>query len=215
VSLPFTHDQFLDVFASYNAALWPAAAIFWLLATSAVAWLATGRTGRRLVAGLLAVLWLWSGAVYHLAYFAGINPAARIFGIAFIVEAGLIAWFGLVRSRLDFQLRRGRGVRGALAVFFSVYALAYPGLGLVVGLEWPRMPAFGVPCPTTLLTVGLLLSQPGWPRIVGVVPLLWSVIGGSAALLLGVVPDFALLLAGAVQLVDLVAPHALSGTRAA
>jgi hypothetical protein len=44
---------------------------------------------------------------------------------------------------------------------------------------------------------------------------LCCVIGGSAALLLGVIPDVALLLAGVTLLVDLIAPHALSRARAA
>ena len=30
MGLPFSRDQFLDVFAAYNTALWPAAAILWL-----------------------------------------------------------------------------------------------------------------------------------------------------------------------------------------
>jgi hypothetical protein len=53
------------------------------------------------------------------------------------------------------------------------------------------------------------------PRIVGVIPLVWCIIGGSAALLLAVAPDLALLLAGVTLLVDLVAPQVLSRVRAA
>ena len=216
MSLPFTHDQFLDVFAAYNSALWPATAILWLLTAGAIGWFARGRVASRSIAGLLAVHWLWSGAVYHLVYFAEINRAARIFGLAFILEAGLIGWFGVVRARLNFHWSGARGVRGTLTVFFCICALVYPVLGLATGLTWPRMPAFGVPCPTTLLTVGLLLSlQATGPRVVTIVPLLWCLIGGSAALLLGVVPDLALLLAGAALLVDLFAPQVLPRARAA
>ena len=215
MNLPFTHDQFLDVFAAYNSTLWPAALVLWLLTAGTVAWLATGRAAGRALAALLAVHWLWSGAVYHLGYFTTINPAARLFGLAFILEAGLIAWFGLVRSRLQFRWGRDRGVRGGLAVFFSVYALAYPLLILATGLTWPRMPAFGVPCPTTLLTVGVLLSADTTPRMLGIIPLAWCFIGGSAALLLGVVPDLGLILAGAALLIELVAPRVLSRARAA
>ena len=215
MSLPFTHDQFLDDFAAYNSALWPSVVILWLLTAAAVGWMASGRVGGRWIAWLLALHWLWAGAVYHLGYFAEINPAARMFGIAFIFQAVLFVWFGLTRSRLEFRWGSGRGLRSGLAVFFSVYALAYPILIVATGLDWPRMPAFGVPCPTTLLTVGLLLSVQSVPRIVGVIPLAWCVIGGSAALLLGVIPDFALLLAGVTLLVDLVAPQVLSRVRAA
>jgi Family of unknown function (DUF6064) len=91
-----THDQFLEVFAAYNSGLWFAAAILWLLTAGAVVWLASGRAGGLWIGALLVVHWLWSGAVYHLGYFAEINPAARMFGIAFIVGG----WtFGVVRVR--------------------------------------------------------------------------------------------------------------------
>jgi hypothetical protein len=55
-----------------------------------------------------------------------------------------------------------------------------------------------VPCPTTLVTAGFLLAAvPAVPRRLAVIPVLWSIIGGSAALLLGVVPDLMLFVAGA------------------
>ena len=215
MNLPFTHDQFLDVFAAYNSALWPAAVVLWLATAGTIAWFATGRAAGRTLAALLVVHWLWSGAVYHLGYFTTINPAARWFGLAFILEAGLVAWFGLLRSPLQVRWGRDRGIRGGLATFFSVYALAYPWLTLATGLTWPRMPAFGVPCPTTLLTVGVLLSTDTTPRVVGIIPLAWCVVGGSAALMLGVVPDLALILAGAALLIDVVAPGVLFRARAA
>jgi len=80
-----------------------------------------------------------------------------------------------------------------LSVAFALYALACPVLALASGLRWPRMPAFGVPCPTTLFTVALLSAlEPGRHRALGVIPLIWSLIGGSAALVLGVLPDWAL-----------------------
>jgi len=46
-----------------------------------------------------------------------------------------------------------------------------------------------VPCPTTLFTAGLVLaaSRPAIPVLI--VPTLWALVGGSAALKLGVLPD--------------------------
>lgn len=73
------------------------------------------------------------------------------------------------------------------------------------------MPSFGVPCPTTLLTVGLLLGlEPGRLRGLFVVPLLWSLVGGSAAFLLGVRTDL-MLLVGAVALVFAMLSRGRSG----
>jgi hypothetical protein len=92
-------------------------------------------------------------------------------------------------------------------VTLAAYALLYPLLASLSGLSWPRVPGFGVPCPTDLLTIGLLLSLPSrrlWR--LAVIPIVWSAIGGSAAIVLRVPPDFALLLAGALLLAHLVSP---------
>ena len=34
--LPFTHEQFLDAFAAYSTALWPAALLLWLATAGAL-----------------------------------------------------------------------------------------------------------------------------------------------------------------------------------
>ena len=215
MSLPFTHDQFLGVFGAYNAAVWPAVVLLWLLTAAGVLQLARGRGNSRFLAALLSIQWLWSGAVYHLGYFTAINPAARLFGIVFILEAALIAWSGFVRAQWDFVWGAGRGLKGGLAVFFTVYALTYPFLALASGLHWPQAPTFGVPCPTTLLTVGLLLSvERDGLWVVSAIPLAWSAIAGISALQLGVLPDLALLLGGAALLVQILIPRVLSRARA-
>jgi hypothetical protein len=82
------------------------------------------------------------------------------------------------------------------------YALLYPALGLALGLAYPRFPSFGVPCPTAILTVGLLLLAPRREvRLLSAIPVLWAAVGGSAALLLNIRADFALLVAGPLLLV--------------
>ena len=64
-------------------------------------------------------------------------------------------------------------------------------------MSYPRAPSFGVPCPTTILTAGLLLLLPRREaRLVAVIPVIWAAIGGSAAFLLAIRADLALLLAG-------------------
>jgi hypothetical protein len=67
------------------------------------------------------------------------------------------------------------------------------------------LPAFGItPCPLTLFTFGLLsLTQAPVPRRLLLVPVAWSLIGGSAAGLLGIPQDWPLLAGGGVTLVVL------------
>jgi hypothetical protein len=211
--LPFTHEQFLDVFGAFNTSWWPAAAVLWALSALALLGLARGRGSRRLLFLLLALHWGWSGAVYHLGYFAAVNPAARLFGVLFLLQAALFLWAGLARQPP--AISWGAAPRQRLSVAFAGYSLLYPLFGLAIGLRWPRMPAFGVPCPTTLLTVAVLLAvQPRRYRWLLVIPALWGLIGGSAALALGILPDLALFL-GVLCLVTYAAVPTLLERRAA
>jgi hypothetical protein len=193
--LPFSAERFFEVFAAYNAALWPAALVLWLASAATVVALVRGRASDRWLAGLLAVLWAWGGLAYHAAFFSRINPAARLFAALFVIEA--LVFLGMAGAG-TLRFGWGRSPRHGLAAVLLVYALAYPGLALVTGHVYPAMPTFGVPCPTTLFTAGLLLGgRPRVPRWPAVVPVVWSAIGGSAALFFGVTPDLMLFPAGA------------------
>jgi hypothetical protein len=208
MDLPFTHDQFLDVFSAYNEAVWPVALLLWLLTVAMLVLALSGRGNKRSarwIAIILVVHWAWSGFVYHLVYFRPINPAATIFGALFVIEAGLIGWRGLIVRQLNF----GASAKGwfRIGLMFVVYALLYPALGLVFGLSYPRLPSFGVPCPTTILTVGALLMLPrSDARIVTLIPILWTAVGGSAAFVLGIQADLLLPVAGALMLAYVVLP---------
>ena len=75
--------------------------------------------------------------------------------------------------------------------------MIYPLIGQYSGHAYPYAPTFGLPCPTTIFTLGVLLLLPyRLPWYIAIIPILWSVIGFSAAFMLGVVEDTALILAG-------------------
>jgi hypothetical protein len=205
MTLPFTPDEFFDVFAAYNQRLWPFVLALWLL-TACVVVLTTARPVRPwFIPGLLALHWAWSGLAYHAAFFSRINPVAWLFTGLFVVEAALLFWYGVVHR--GFQLSRGPFFRRMLSWGLIAYALLYPAIAQADGHAFPRLPTFGVPCPTTILTIGFLLAADrSLPRRVAVIPLLWAVVGGSAALLFGVRADWLLLAAGLVLAIDLVDP---------
>ncbi len=203
MTIPFTPDEFFEVFAAYNERLWPFALALWLLTASSVVALTRARLVRPwLIPGLLAVHWAWSGLAYHAAFFSRINPVAWVFSGLFLLEAGLFLWYGIVHRR--FQVSPGPFFQQALSWGLIAYALFYPAIALAEGHAFPRLPTFGVPCPTTILTIGFLLAADRtWPRVVAVIPLLWAFIGGSAAFLFGVRADLMLLVAGVALAVDL------------
>jgi hypothetical protein len=202
MALPFTTEEFFDLFARYNRLLWPAVVVLWLAAAVVLVIALAGPTRKRArpVSLVLAVLWLWGGAVYHAALFTHINPAAWLFAAAFAVEACLFTWYGIARQDLVFGTSSPR--RRGLGVVLALYALAYPAVTLWTGHSYPRMPTFGLPCPTTIFTAGLLLTCARTPVVLTFVPVVWGLVGGSAALLLGVTADVALLACAAILVVD-------------
>ncbi len=193
---PFTVEQFFNVLVAYNEAVWPAQIVLVVLALAAVgAAVRTGRGATRFGVGVLALLWLWTGVAYHLAQFTAINNAAWLFGSAFVVQGllfGLAAW----RGWLDLSIRGD--VYGWVGGLFLVYALVvYPLINAAQGHAFMASPTFGAPCPATIFTFGLLLWSrgrvPGWLLVI---PLLWSVVGGSATIFFGVWQDIGLAVAG-------------------
>lgn len=197
--LPFTSSEFFRVFADYNETVWPAQILLLLIALVATALVfSRARWSDTLISTLLAVLWLWMALAYHLAFFTGINPLAYAFAALSLVGAAAFLWHGLYRKRLQFGWQRsGWTVAGALLIIFSL--AVYPVWTWRTGHTWPAMPTFGLPCPTTLFTVGMLtFLLPPYPRSVLVAPLLWCAIGVQAAFLLDVTPDLSLLAGGAV-----------------
>ncbi len=197
--LPFTAEQFFEVFRQYNEAVWPAQMGLAALAVACVALVMWPRRWSGVfISGSLAFLWAWMAAAYHVAFFSRINMAAWGFAAVMAAGAGMFFWFGVVRRRLWFTLEgRGRAVAGLGLV---AYALGvYPALSAAAGHAYPHTPTFGLPCPTTLFTIGLLaFAKPPLPRLVLVAPLLWCAVGVQAAFLLGVPHDLALGAAGAL-----------------
>jgi hypothetical protein len=193
--LPFTVEQFFDVFRQYNEALWPTQWALLALGVIAVALaLRPGSATSRGVNAALALLWLWSGSVYHLTFFSEINPAAAAFGMLFIAQGVLFFWLGVWKRRLT--IGESSKVRWVLGGVIIAYALvAYPVLGYLLGHRFPAAPTFGVPCPTTILTLGFLVWMAPVPRLALFVPVIWAAIGTSAALQLGMLEDLGLPLA--------------------
>lgn len=198
MDLPFTVEQFFDVFQRYNEAVWPMQFVTYGLAVAILILLfRKDRFSRKAINGILSFLWIFMGVGYHLLYFSEINAAAFIFGGLFIVQGLLFFWLGVVRDRLSYRFNWD--IYHLLGSLMVVYAMiGYPLLGNAFGHLYPEKPMFGVaPCPTVIFTFGILLmSKPRIPWGVLVIPGIWSLIGFSAAWQLSVVEDYGLFVSG-------------------
>lgn len=204
IPIPFTSEQFFNVFRQYNEAVWPSQFVLYAVALLAVVLAArTERWARRGAIVALASLWLWSGIVYHLLFFRAINPAATLFGIVFVAQAGLLVWTGVARA--DLRMRWRPDARGLLGATLIGYALiGYPLIGWLLGQRFPASPTFGLPCPTTIFTLGILAwARRPMPRRLLVIPVLWAVVATQVAVSFEIWEDLGLTLAAVVASIGL------------
>jgi len=195
--LPFSRIQFFEVFAQYNLAAWPMQVLAYALGIAMVASLRhRSRIAGAFIAGGLAAMWLWTGVAYHWMHFAGVNPAAFGFGALFVIQ-GLLLAHAAARGSLRFG-PPGDVLSWLGVALVSYAALLYPLFGWIAGHSYPAMPMFGIaPCPLVIFTFGmLLLATTHLSRWLLVIPVAWSLVGGSAAFLLGVPQDWLLLFSG-------------------
>jgi hypothetical protein len=190
MTTPFTPEQFFNVFALYNAAVFPAQVIIMIFGILGVFAVRSGLVWKnRFISGMLASLWLWTGIVYHVTFFSAINNAANIFGGLFVLEGLYLLWEGVFRDRLKYEF--SPTMKGYLGYFFILYGLLiYPVISYLIESQAERIISPGLPCPTTILTFGFfMLAAPKFPKYLLILPALWALIGISAVINLGVYQD--------------------------
>jgi hypothetical protein len=195
--IPFTVDQFLSVFERYNVAVWPAQLFLYATAILAICLTLQRKADfSRGVSIILSMFWIWMGLVYHLWFFSGINRVAPIFAAFFVLQGILFFIAGVWKNNVRFRFRPN--LVGIIGSAFLIYALAiYPALGYLFGHQYPAAPTFGLPCPTTIFTFGMLLwTDRRVPHYLLPIPLTSSLIGFWAAISLGMTEDYGLLAAG-------------------
>jgi hypothetical protein len=120
----------------------------------------------------------------------------------FVAQSVLFAIWGVAGSRIGFQPRAGRARFFVGAVLIGYALLIYPLLAFAFGQRWPEMPSFGAPCPVVLFTFGVLWwTDSSIPKGVFVVPMLWALLGSSAAMNFRIYEDWALVVAAAATCV--------------
>ena len=201
MSLPFDAPQWFAAIGRYHAA-WPwAPTVLMALALAFLGGVVALKPRRqRVLALVLAALWLWAGMAFHALHLTAVTPAAWAFAVLFAGGAAAFAWQGAVRGRLYFALPAGWRTWAGAALVAAALVL-HPLAHALLGHAHPATPSFGTPSALVLFTLGVLLwLQPPVPRAVWVAPLLWAGMGGAAAAWLGLWPDLALLVAAVLAL---------------
>jgi hypothetical protein len=179
--LLFSPRTYYRMFELYHDAVWPLHLV--VLAIVVVTFVLLRRTDHwagAVVAALIAVGWLWVGVAFHLQRYATINWAAKYFAGAFVLQAVLVVWFGIVRRRLTFAGQTDEIGRLVPAAF--VAALVIPPLAVLAqDRGWAQVDlAWLTPDATAITTLALLLgARPSAPKVLLVVPLAWCVVAAA------------------------------------
>jgi hypothetical protein len=194
--LPFTLEDLLGIFATYNEAIWPMQIVAYVLGVVAVLLVLRKTTNSsRIIAGILSFLWLLS-AGFFIFFLVSIYRPAYAFGALFIIQAAIFLVCA-IKQQLSFEV--GRDAYTVVGLLFIAFAMiGYPVLGYFIGHRFPQSPPFGLtPCPLSVFTFGLLLlTDSRVPKWVIAIPFIYA-LGGILPVSIGVTEDLAMLFAGA------------------
>ena len=172
--LLFSPRTYYRMIERHNEAVWPAQLLTMALGIGILGALRQPSTTQgRIIAGILALLWMWVAWAFLLYRYATINWAIKYVVPFFVLEALLLVWWGVIGGKLSFAVRPTAIGRLGTALFV-LSLLLYPALAVIVGRPWNQAEVFGIaPDPTVIATVGLLLltSRLRWGLLP--VPLLW------------------------------------------
>jgi len=191
-----TTDQVFSVFENYKHTIFPIQIILFLLTICALLLIGSKiKQKDKIVAGFLALLWLWMGIGYHILFYSGINNFAFGYSLLFIFQGLFLSWEGVLLYNLKFVFKNS--VQAWFGYIFILYGLIiYPVAGYLFEPNLSRTISVGLPSPTIILTFGfLLLCDKKFSKYLLIIPSLWAVIGISTAFKLGLYQDIMLILA--------------------
>lgn len=196
---PRTYYRLIEL---YNLAIWPAQLAGIAIGLAIVAlMLGKRRHDERIIAGLLAVCWLWIALAFHYQRYAQINWAATWFAVAFGCEALLLVVVGVFANQLVFQNARG-GIAWIATSIISISVAGYPLLAALTGRPWTTAETFGVAAdPTAIASVAVLALVRGRIRwLMLVVPVLWCAMTAAMLWAMGALEGWVVLAAGLLAL---------------
>ena len=212
MKMPFTTEQFFSVFESYNLSVFPAQIVILLAGVFLLFFSLSERAGKnKTIGGILGLLWIWMGLIYHIIFFAPLNPPAYMFGALFIFQG--ILFFSETYKRKKLIFRFTGSFSGYLALFFILFGLIiYPVISYILSGSLIKIISFGLPCPTTIATFGfLILAKENLSKYMVIIPATWAFIGTTAAFSFGVYQDLLLIISAVAASIIIFIPVKKSG----
>lgn len=178
--LMFSPQVYYRLFENSNRAWWPLPLLAFALGVGLLVLMLTRRaTGGRVVALVLAGAWLSSGWIFLAQAYAPIHLGGDAFAAAFLLQALMLLWLGVLRGSMTLEWHRG-ALEPAGVLLFAIALIGWPLLAPYLGRGWWGAEVFGMaPDPTAVATLGILLvcARPPWPLVP--IPVLWCAFSGA------------------------------------
>jgi hypothetical protein len=172
----FSESAYHRQFELYNQAIWPLHILIVIISLVIlyVLWQRPRWCGR-FISAVLMVSWTWVAYAYLYQRFYQIHVVAHWYALAFVIQAFLIARYGLYENRLArFTADRTRLMLGY--TMLSTSLLVYPFIAAMTDRSWNQSEMFVLcPDPTAIATLGILLLY-RTPVVLFVIPVLWLLI---------------------------------------
>jgi len=180
----FTPTAYYRQFELYNQAIWPLhiVAISFVLVMLYALWKKPVWAGQ-LVALLLVVSWLWVAWAFLYQRFYQIHVVADWYALGFVLQAGLITWYGVIRNRFTLLVSNPLRIKMASVLLFVAF-IFYPFIAFISGRSWMQFEMFALaPDPTVLATLAILLFYKV-PIVLYAIPLIWMLLSGITLLVM-------------------------------
>jgi len=180
----FTQTAYYRQFELYNQAIWPLhiLAISFVLVMLYALWKKPVWAGQ-LVALLLVVSWLWVAWAFLYQRFYQIHVVADWYALGFVLQAGLITWYGVIRNRFTLLVSNPLRIKMGSALLFVAF-IFYPYIALISGRSWMQFEMFALaPDPTVLATLAILLFYKV-PIVLYAIPLIWMLLSAMTLLVM-------------------------------
>ena len=180
----FSGKVYYRQFEFYNQAIWPLhliAIVFSFVIIFAL-WKKPTWAGR-VIAILLAVSWLWVAWAFLYKRFYQIHVVADWYAIGFVLQAGLLTWYGVIKNQFRlFEESQTRINIGLVLLFISL--IIYPFIAFITGRSWLQFEMFSLtPDPTVLATIAILVLCKA-SRVLYIIPIMWLVISGMTLIVM-------------------------------
>lgn len=180
----FSENAYYRQFEFYNQAIWPLhllALVFAFFILYVLFKKPDKKTewAGRVISILLVASWLWVAVAFLYLRFYQIHVVADWYAFGFVLQAGLLLWYGVIKNRLKKRLSlhvksHFMIITGSALLLMSF--IIYPFIPLLSGRYWQQFEMFALaPDPTAIATFAILLFYKV-PRVLFVIPVIWVVL---------------------------------------